>query len=323
MNWLSQLFQGIGNAAGGAGKAIGGALQSGGNFLSPIIQQGMKLGQGMGSTMGMFNTGKQAPGISVPKMQSFSSPMTQPGTSLMNQSGFGSLGINSQMPSIRNKLMNFQTPSMPGTTSKAEAPMGGDNDWMSQMFKGVNLPQLGIGAGINLAGNIMAPKVQTPNIQNSANYQALQNFKGGLAPGMEDAINRNLDIEQQASEKQLRDVYKNARPGTDYTTDSTYQRDLANLQRSNQMNRADAIAQAGNQYATTEQSRLAELASADIAQIMLETGMSYKEAEQFKQSFSNIGSQFISNAFPQQQGMDFLEEMFNRNKGNQNAIQPS
>jgi len=306
MDFLSKLFQGIGNAAGGAGKAIGGALQSGGNFLSPILQQGMKMGQGGGnSLMGMFQGGQKTPGVSVPKMQSFSSPMTQPGVSQSISSGLGSMAPQGSKM-LRN--LNFNTPSLPGTTSQAQAPMTQGNDWMSQMFKGVNLPQLGIGAGINLVGNMMAPKVKTPNIQSSSNYQALQNFKGGLAPGMEDAINRNLDIQQQASEKQLRDVYKNVRPGTDYTTDSSYQRDLANLQRSNQLNRADAIAQAGNQYSTQEQSRLAELANADVAQIMLETGMNAQEAEQFKQSFSNIGSQFISNAIPQQQGN--LMELF-------------
>lgn len=300
MNWLNTLFQSIGGAAKGAGSAIGGALKSGGNLLAPVVNAGAKVGQGLGNNLFSQFSGQKSPAMAMPKVPSFSSPMTQPGVSNSVSSGFNN--TRSPQGSSLLKKLNFNTPSLPTQTSQAQAPMGQGNDWMSQMFSGVNPGQLALGAGINLAGDIFSPKVKTPNIQDSASYQAMQNFKGGLAPGMEDAINRNLAIKNEEELRNLRNVYKNVRPGTDYTTDSAYQRDAANLQRTQALNNADALAMAGNQYSSAEMNRLSQLANADLTQIMLETGMSAQEAEQFKKSFSNIGSQLISNAIPQQQG---------------------
>ena len=299
MNWLNTLFQSIGGAAKGAGSAIGGALKSGGNFLAPAVNAGAKVGQGLGNSLFSQFSGQKSPAIAIPKSSGYASPMAQPGVSNSVSSGLGSMAP--QGASLLKKL-NFNTPSLPTQTSQAQAPMGQDNGWMSQIFKGMNPGQLALGAGINFAGDLLAPKVKTPNIQDSASYQAMQNFKGGLAPGMEDAINRNLAIKNEEELRNLRNVYKNVRPGTDYTTDSAYQRDAANLQRNQTLNNADALAMAGNQYSSQEMNRLSQLANADLAQIMLETGMSAQEAEQFKQSFSNIGTQLISSAIPQQQG---------------------
>lgn len=301
MNWLNDIFSGIGNAVSGIAK-------SGGNALSSVVNAGSKLGQQFGGNLMNSFSPKQQPAMSMPSTKSFSSPATKPGVGTSSISGFGST-----VPQGANllKKLNFNTPSLPGQTSQVQAPQSQGNDWWNQMTKGVNFPQMALGGAINLAGNAFAPKVETPNIQSSQNYQNLQNFQGGLAPGMEDAINRNLAIQEEQQMNELRNVYKNVRPGTDYTTDSAYQRDLANLQRNQAFNKSDALAQAGNQYSSQEQNRLSELANADLAQIMLETGMNAQEAEQFKQSFSNIGSQFIQNAMPQQGGLMDLFKLLN------------
>lgn len=190
-------------------------------------------------------------------------------------------------------------------------PQAAGAGWMDKMFKGTNPQQMALGMGVNALGQFMAPKTKSPNFNESPNVQALSQFQYDKLPGnAEAAINRNLDIQFEDQMKNLRNVYKNVRPGTDYTTDSAYQRDLANLQRNQTLNRADALAGPQLQYAQADQQRLMELANTDIAQIMMETGMSSQEAEQFKQSFSNIGTSLIDKGMGKDDQWSELLKMF-------------
>lgn len=317
MGWLSSLFQGLGNAVGGAGKSLMGAASSAQNFLNPIVGAGMNLAQNAGKSFGnnimnSFSPKSQAPAISMAK----SAPMAQQASQAASpaSSGFGSLNLNNlglkSSPIFKNMMnMNYSTPSMPGQVSTAVKPQG--NDWFSQLTKGINLPQMAAGAGINLAGNMFAPKVNVPNIKDSSNYQALQNFKGGkLPPDVEDMIRRNHAKLADEEQRKMDALYHSARPGTDLLTDSSYIRDNTNLHAGLEERLMDDLAKAGMQYSGQEQDRLSSLANADVAQIMLETGMSAQEAEQFKNSFSNIGSMLMQNAMPQQYGMDWLAKLF-------------
>lgn len=307
MNWLSNLFGGAGRAIGGAARSIGGAVQSAGGALGNLANAGARAGQSLGSNlMGAFKPATQS--VAPKSGISFGGGITpfsqQPSISNSLMSGFGSL---QPQGSRLLRKSNFNTPSLPGVTSQAPAPTGGGNDWWSQMINGINIPQLALGTGINAAGNLLAPKVKTPDITSSPNYQALKNFNYQAPPGVEDMIRRNHEEFANQERRNLDNIYKNVRPGTDYTTDSAYIRDRAALDASLEERFNDELTKASMNYSGQEQNRLSQLADADIQQIMLETGMNAQEAEQFKQSFSNIGSMLTQNALPQQNGGNLME----------------
>lgn len=165
--------------------------------------------------------------------------------------------------------------------------------------------QIGIGLASELAGQVFGPKSpKLPDFSSLPSYQRMntlsQQRPTGMDPNLEAAINRNLDQQFEGEMRNLRNIYKNARPGTDYTTDSAYQRDLAQLQNKQALSRADAMANATNESIQTqlmatdqEMQQLSQLAEMDISQIMLQLGMDSEEANQFKQTFSNIGSMFL------------------------------
>lgn len=247
--------------------------------MNPLMGLFNSIGKGIGN---LFSGGSKAPA----------------GTkTIYSQSG-------APMSSVRpESLAGFIGPK----TAQMAGSAGGN--WLSKMFgKDTNVPQMAAGAGINALGQFMAPKVKTPNFNSSPALQQLSNFEYNKLPGnAEEAINRNLDIQFDSELRNLRNVYKNVRPGTDYTTDSAYQRDLANLQRQQTLNRADALAGPQLQYAQADQQRLQALAEADISQIMLETGMSAQEAEQFKQSFSNVGNMMMRDATGQNDWADIMK----------------
>src|SRR3990167_4045153 len=182
---------------------------------------------------------------------------------------------------------------------------------MGNIFGGLFNPstqkgQMGLGLASNLLGQFAGPKTpKMPDIGNIPSVQAMRQFNPTsfkpLDPNLESAVNRGLDIEHEQQKKNLRDIYKTARPGTDYTTDSAYQRDLANLQRNQSLSRADALAGANSNWMRTqiganeqEFSRLQQLANYDIESIMTKLGLDYAGAQKFKDTFSEIGDEFLS-----------------------------
>ena len=158
------------------------------------------------------------------------------------------------------------------------------------MFQNPLLQGLGImGAGNFIGGSPKLPSFNTPEVEAYKNFHA-----GGISPEAEASINRTVDINQDQQMKNLRDTYKNVRPGTDYTTDSAYQMDLANLQRKQTLDRSDAIANASLGFSQQEMQKASELAQLSIGEIMLRTGMEAEEASQIKQMFGNVGSMFMT-----------------------------
>jgi hypothetical protein len=165
------------------------------------------------------------------------------------------------------------------------------------------------------AGQLFAPKTpKVPNFTDLSSVKALQSFQPTnfkpMDPNLESSINRGLDIEHGRQLKQLQDVYRNARPGTDYTTDSAYQRDLNNLNSSQALNRSDSMAKANVQWMQTqlqasqqEMSKLSEIAQTDIAGIMAQLGMSAQEAENFKKMFSDVGTMFLNKGINKNQSI--------------------
>ena len=280
MDWLSKLFGGISNAASGAGRsigsAVGGAGKAIGGFFNPA-GAASNVGSSIGkNVMNMF-------GQSSPKMQSPMGSMPRLG----GQIGQGSMPFQ---PSY-GMMPRMDASEAPVNAQK----QGGIGKSLWDMFNPMTSKgQIGAGIGANVLGQFLSPKVSQPDFGQSSNYQALNQFKGAtLPPNVEALINRNVDIQNRQEMKRLTDTYKNVRPGSDLTVDSTYQRDLAELERRQTLNRSDAQAQALGQFNQQEISRLSELAQADIFEIMAKTGMEAEEANNFKQTFSNIGSMFL------------------------------
>jgi len=273
MNWLNNLFQGVGKAASSFGQYI------------PQI-------------MSAFNPGP------VPK------PAGQwPNLSQGNGGGGGGgpQPFNAFSQSPRNSIQGVS--SINGGTMPAKPKK---TNFLDTIFSGGKENGL-LGMGLNLIGEFAGPKVgKVPDMSSIPSVQAMKNFNvretQPLSPDVEGSINRSVDIEHAAQTKRLRDIYKNARPGTDYTTDSAYQRDLANLERSQTLNRSDAMANASMenmriQLGANEQemAKLSELAQLDIGTIMANLGMDAEEANSFKEMFSNLGQPFLQKGL----GLDY------------------
>ena len=267
MDFLSKLFKGFGGMAQGAGKAVGGFFNPSGVASS--------LGQGVGQNLlSSFMQSKSQGGGGKPPnlpMMGGARPAQRYGASTPIPSGIGATGVS---------------------VSPAQK-QGGFGKSLMDLF-GSSGGKIGAGVLSNFAGQAFAPKVNMPDINSLSSVQNLRGFSGANMPkGVEDAINRSVDLEHEQQNRQLRDVYKNARPGTDYLTDSAYQRDLANLQSKQVLNRADAQANSLLQFNQQELGHLQEVAQLDVYSIMAKLGMDAQEAEQFKQSFSNVGSMFM------------------------------
>lgn len=234
MDWLSNLFGGIGDAAKGAGNSIGGLLN---NLFG---------GGGSGNASGSEYTGAQ-------KMtQAMGAP---------NQMSFGA------------------APQQAATVS------GGMNPGM-----------IGAGLGTLGLGQLFQPKVKAPDFGGLQSVQNLQNFNSTphpLDPAIQQSIQDSLNIQNEQQLRNLRDTYKNARPGTDYTTDSAYQRDLANLNRNMSMTGSDAMANASLQSNQQQLGNLTNLAGLQSQGAMTQYGQQAQKAQNQNQMFGNLGSMFL------------------------------
>jgi len=295
MGFLNSLFGNIQKAFQGAGQSIGGAL---GNVGSTAMNLATKAGQGAGQNIFqsfMPQTSGPAAKSALPQAMSQGKSIAPAVASAM--SGFNSTSPAQTSSSIANIFNKFKPGyQAPGGNAGNAAPNNyyldqnqGGKDIMSQLFGGKGNELLG--AGVGMLGDALAPKAKIPDANSSSSYQALQNFQPGkMSPEMEASINRSLKIKQDNEIKLLTDHYRNLRPGSDLTTDSAYQRDLANLQRQQGLDTADALASAGTQVSSQELTKLQEMASLDHQTIMAQTGMDMNEADEFKQKFGTLGS---------------------------------
>ena len=269
MNWFQNLWKGLGGVAKGAGKAVGSVF----NPVGAASSFGQNLGQNVLSS------------FMQPKQQAQSAGKS----TFQNIPGMMGALPNPRMGAMQPPPSGISTGDMTATPAKKQGYGKSIMDFFGS-------PGGKIGAGMlsNFAGQAFAPKVNVPDIGSLQSVQNLRGFDNSSLPqGVSDSINRTVDIEHEQQLRRLRDVYKNARPGTDYTTDSAYQRDMANLERQQTLNRSDAQSNALLQFNQQELQHLSEVAQQDIYSIMIKLGMDAQEAEQFKQSFSNIGSMFM------------------------------
>jgi len=295
MNWLSNIFGGLGKAAAGAGKSLWGAGQSIINPVSGALGAGMKAGQNLMSGFG----GKTNPASFIEGI--FGGGKSQPPavSQMMPSSGYNQLTKNQLLnspykPNVSNIIPGFD--SMTSASSPNEKPKS--NSWLSQLFPGGTASGIA-GLAIPAIGNMFAPEVkELPEFNSLSSVQAMQNFRPGnsMSPEYRTMLQHETDRMKDQKVKELQALYRNARPGTDYLTDTNYQSDLSRINRETEEVMADNLARAEGQFSQQEQERLSQLANLDIYSIMAQTGLSAQEADNFKQMFSDVGNMFLTNA---------------------------
>lgn len=301
MNFLSTLFGGVKNLLGGAGKAVSGALKTGGNVLGPAVNAGANVGKNLFSSMNAMTPffGGQSGG-------------PQPYTSTPNMIG---APVGQRMGSTASSAMgpfSMPTSGISNMTSPDSSPLKGNKNWLDSLFPGGK--EAGIaGLAIPAIGNMFAPKSPSvPNFGDLSSVQALQNFKPGnsVSPEYQKMIQNNVGQLRDQKVRELQALYHNARPGTDYLTDTNYQRDLALLDQGIQDNLTDELTKAEATFSSQEQDRLSQIAQMDIYSIMAQTGLDAQEANDFKEMFSNVGNMFLTNATRNPNDMSNLMSMF-------------
>lgn len=213
-----------------------------------------------------------------------------------NQSGSGYTGAQNM------------TNAMGGANqmSFGAAPKAGGN-----AMSGFNPGMAGAGLGIMGLGQLMNKPVKMPDFNQNPQVQALNNWQNQAShpmdPNVATAMQNTLGIQNEQQLRNLRDVYANLRPGTDYTTDSNYQRDLGNLNRSMASQNADAMA--GQQFNSNQQQlgNLTNMAQLGVGQQMGNANMQAQRQQQQNQMFGNVGSMFLQNGLGQPNFMNMFK----------------
>lgn len=123
------------------------------------------------------------------------------------------------------------------------------------------------------------------------------------------------DRNKQLAIKRLQDVYANARPGTSYSEDGSYLKDVANIEHQYSQDNVNNVTNLTRNAQTTfntrqqqaiqqslgasdsQMSQLASLAQQDVNQIMTKLQLDYAAAVNFKQTFQNLGSNLLLSGF--------------------------
>lgn len=167
-----------------------------------------------------------------------------------------------------------------------------------QMFGIQNPAQAGLGAGILGLGQLLDKDVKLPDFWEDRGVKDLaawgQTNTHPMDANVEAAIQRSMDIQNEQQLRNLRDVYKNARPGGDYLNDSAYQRDLDNLNRKMALNTADA--KAGSQLQSNAQQIgiKTNLASGSVGQGLMQGLIDTQKQTNQNKLFGDLGSAFLT-----------------------------
>lgn len=168
---------------------------------------------------------------------------------------------------------------------------------------GFNPGMAGAGLGIMGLGQMMNKPVKMPDFNSNPQVQALNNWQNQpnhpLDPNVTQGIQNTLNIQNEQQLRNLKDTYANLRPGTDYSTDSNYQRDLGNLNRSMAMQGADAMSQAQLQSNQQQLGNLTNMAQLGVGSQMGNANLQAQKQQQQNQMFGNVGSMFLQNGLGQ------------------------
>ncbi len=223
-------------------------------------------------------------------------------------SNVGGQAINSMVPfSMSNMGMGNNAAS-----GGAAGGGSGGGSFLNSIFKN---PAAGLGGlGVMGLGQMMNKPQKMPDFNQNPAVQQLQGWQNQAShpmdPNVQTAMQNTLNIQNEQQLRNLRDVYKNLRPGTDYTTDTNYQRDLGNLNRSIASQNADAMA--GQQFNSNQQQlgNLTNMAQLGVGQQMGQAGLDAQRQQQQNQMFGNIGSMLLQSGI----GMPDFMKLFSGGK---------
>lgn len=197
---------------------------------------------------------------------------------------------------------------------------GGSNSLFNSNILG------GIGGmfGSQLVGNPKTPALPQSlvNFQNQATsggsplQQQANQYNSTLLSGQNtaanDAATHSLDLNYQEQVRQLNGMYKSLRPGTDPTSDTTYQRDLNNLNDQYTRQKAGVLAQQQQGAAQYGLQSGAENANEQLAAIQPELQKQYEDwAAQYQQDATLRNS--LMSLFGNQATGSIFKNMFSSN----------
>ena len=289
----------LGPIASGLGK-FGSAI---GRGASNVVSKVGGMFGGSGLPQGAGIQGSQVPGMAT----QFTNPMNA-ASNLINTTGRGSF------PASRFAQSPAQQPSILGSF------LSGGN---GQKAAGVASLGLGLLKGFPKVPNL-PPSVDELRKKVSSGGSALGQFgQGKLQELMGQSFNplsepeiqaslRQLELDQGKAEDQVRDLYRNLRPGTDPSSDTTFRRDLQEVQDQFARAKSDTVAtrtrdvksmfdqqrlqqiQLSLGASESEMSQLAKIAELDIGQIMAQLQLDAQQAQIFKDTFLDLGASLIN-----------------------------
>lgn len=217
------------------------------------------------------------------------SGVTSAGKGVANSSGFGG-GGGGGIGNTLGSLGKMFTGS--GDTSVGKMIPGLATMFGSQLIGNPKTPSLG--ADYNQYMNMMKGG-GTPGMQSANQYY--QGVLSGNNQGAYDAATWSLDKSYEEEVRKLNSMYKTLRPGTDPSTDSTYQRDLNLLNQNYAQNRANVTAgvqqgaaQGAGQLGVQQMSGMQSGLQAQLDQIATQWGMSYAQKDALRKLLMGVGS---------------------------------
>lgn len=125
------------------------------------------------------------------------------------------------------------------------------------------------------------------------------------------AATSELDRNKLEDIKRLEDLYSSVRPGTDYTTDSTYKQDLANIERQYSESKANTVANrtrdaesnfnnfqlqnvlAARGFNQDQINAMTDIANLDVQEAMSKYNISYENVQNIKSVIQSLGGQLL------------------------------
>ena len=143
-----------------------------------------------------------------------------------------------------------------------------------------------------------------------------QGVLSGTNQGPANAAVQSIDLNYQEQLRNLQAQYRSLRPGTDFTSDSTYQRDVANLNTMYQQQRSNALAgvqgMAAQGAAGVGGQQMAGMQSgieAQLDQIATQWGMSQSQRSALRDALTGMGGQMAMGPM-QNQNLMAMMKMF-------------
>jgi len=283
-NFLQQLlaaFQGPGNnnmlAQAGQGAGIGAGNSMG---LSPL------LGATVGAGLGQFGSA----------VGNLAGPALGFGGSQQSGNQFGQQPGNPGQPPLQPggfSNQNFFGGINTGDAQQQENPL---NTLLSSF--GIQNPgQAALGGGLLGLGQLLNKDVTLPDFWSDRGVQDLSNWSKSashpLDPNVQQLIQNNNSINRRNEVERLNNLYKNMRPGTDYLSDSNYQRDYADLTRKLSLNEADTLAVPQLESNRQNIGIMSNLAEGSIGQGRAQGLLDTQKQSNQNKLFGDLGSAFL------------------------------